>query len=143
MVPFQVILGLGPNLQHIQERDLLLLVLVRLPELEELLHFVTIQFYPLPPELDQGCFGVDKLLPFLFRDYLTPNRQLILIRDDCIEVEVALTNRCSPLGRTQRRFEADLRAPASLGCPPRRDDHSVTRVSKHPCTLLQKRERLF
>ena len=94
MVPFQVILGLSPNLQHIQERDLLLLVLVRLPELEELLHLVAIQFHPLTPELHQGSFRVNELLPFLCRDYLASNRQLVLVRDDSTETEMAITG-CS------------------------------------------------
>src|SRR5256885_2348666 len=119
-----------------------LLVLVRLPELEELLHFIAVQFHPLPAELDQGCFSVNELLPFLFRDYLAPNRQLVLVGDDRAESEIAMTGCSCPLGGTQSRFEADLRAPASLGCPPRRDDHGVTRVSEHPCTLLQEGERL-
>src|SRR5260370_9151430 len=129
MIPFQVILGLRPDLQHIEERDLLLLVLVRLPELEELLHFVAIQFHPLPPELDQGCFRVHELLPFLFRDHLTPNRQLLLVGDERTETEIAITGRSCPLGRTQSCFEAYLRAPSSLGCPPRRDDHHIAPTS--------------
>ncbi len=136
MVPFQIVLGLGPNLQHIQERDLRLLVLVRLPELEALLHFVAIQFHPLPPELDEGRFRVHKLLPFLFRDDLTSNRQLVLVGDDRTEAEIALADRSSPFGRTQSSFKADLRTPPSLGRPPRRDDHGIARISKHPGALV-------
>src|SRR5205807_2301856 len=104
-----------------QERDLRLLVLVRLPELEELLHFIAIQFHPLPPELDQGCFRVHELLPFLLRDDLAPNRQLVLVGDDRSETEIALADRSCSFGRSQRRFEANLRTPPSLGRPPCRD----------------------
>src|SRR5258706_3555425 len=140
MIPFQVILGLGSNLQHIQERYLWLLMLVRLPELKELLHFVAIQLHPLSAELDQGCFGVDEMLPFLFCDYLAPNRQLGLLGDYAIEAEIARIGRRCPFRRAQRRFEADLRAPTTLGCPPRGDDYSVASISKHPGALLQERE---
>src|SRR6266496_2925185 len=99
MVPFQIVLGLCSDLQHIQKGDLGLLVLVRLPELEELLHLVAIQLYPLPPELDQGCFSIDELLPLLFRDYLASNRQLILVGDDSSEVEMARAGRSCSFGR--------------------------------------------
>ena len=136
MIPFQVVLGLRPDLQHIQERDLWLLVLVRLPELEELLHFVAIQFHPLSPELDQGRFRAHELLPFLFRDDLTPNRQLVLVGDDRTETEMAVADCSCSFGRPQRCFEANLCTPPSIRRPPRRDDHGVTRVSKHPGTFL-------
>src|SRR5258708_12094614 len=139
MVPFQVILGLRPDLQHIQERDLLLLVLVRLPELQELLHFVAIQFHPLSPELNQGCFRVDELLPFLFRDYLAPNRELVLVGDDCIETEIAISGRCCSLRRTLRAFEADLRAPPPLPSPPPLAHHPLPNSPAYPAPPLQER----
>ena len=74
MVPLQVILGLAANLLHIQERNLRLFMLVRLPELQELLHFIAIQLHPLTSELNQGCFSIDQLFPLLFRNNLPANR---------------------------------------------------------------------
>ena len=53
-----------------------------------------------------------------------------------------MINRSCPLRRTQRRFEADFRAAASIGCPPRWNDYSVASISKHPGAFLQERERL-
>ena len=116
---------------------------MRLPELKKLLHLVAVQFHPLAPKLDQWRFCVDKLLPFLFGNSLAANGQLILVGDDHVEIKIALTGSGCPLGRTQRCFEADLRAAASFGGPPRRNHHGVARVCKHPGALFQERKRLL
>src|SRR5947209_3808503 len=143
MIPFQVILSLCPKLQHIQECDLGLLILMRLPELEKLLHLLAIQFHPLTSELDQGCFGIDELQPFLLCDHLASNRELILVGDDIAKAEVATTNCCrSLLGLTQGCFEADLRASPPIGCPPRWDNYGVACFFEYPGTLFQECERL-
>ena len=144
MVPFQVVFCLGGDLQQVQERHFGRLVLsVRFPELEELLHLVAIELHPLPTELDQGRLGVDELLPFLFGDELAPNRELIVIGDEGVETEVTRAVCGGAFGGPRCRLEADLRAPAPLGGPPGGDDHSVARVFEHPGAFLEEREGLI
>ena len=74
MIPFQIILSLRTQFHQVQQRDFGFLALMRLPECEQLLHLLAVQFHPLPPKLDQRRFSIHKLLPLIFSDYLTSHR---------------------------------------------------------------------